>query len=182
MRPLASDSPTTPPDGRPEEDQPMWRQDFPIDWPQDQYISRRDFSKFMILTSLAFAAGQVYLVVRNAMRAAEGAPPVREIAAVDAVPIGGSVFFTYPDANNPCVLVRISDAAFVAYNQQCTHLMCPVEPQPEQNQLYCPCHHGVFDLTTGNPTAGPPPRPLTRIHLEFRNGHIYASGWEGGLA
>jgi hypothetical protein len=27
---------TLPPDGRPIEDQPAWRQDFPIDWPQDQ--------------------------------------------------------------------------------------------------------------------------------------------------
>ena len=38
---------------------PKWRRDFPIDSPQDQYVARRDFMKFMVLTSLAFAVGQV---------------------------------------------------------------------------------------------------------------------------
>ena len=40
-----------PPDGRPAEEQPAWRQDFPIDWPQDHYVERRDFVKFLTLTS-----------------------------------------------------------------------------------------------------------------------------------
>ena len=54
---------TIPPDGRPPEVQPAWRRDFPIDWPQDQYVARRDFSKFMVLTSLAFFVGQVWIGV-----------------------------------------------------------------------------------------------------------------------
>ncbi len=182
MSTTPSDSLSASPDGRPDDEQPMWHNDFPIDWPQDEYISRRDFSKFMILTSLAFAAGQVYLVVRNAVRSNAAAPSAREIAAVADVPVGGAVFFTYPNENNPCVLVRTGEDQFVAYNQQCTHLMCPVVPQVEQNQLYCPCHHGVFELATGNPIAGPPPRPLARITLAVRDGRIYATGEEGGLA
>ena len=48
---------TVPPDGRPLEAQPAWRQDFPIDWPQDAYVERRDFVKFLVLTSLAFTVG-----------------------------------------------------------------------------------------------------------------------------
>jgi hypothetical protein len=34
---------TIPPDGRPLEDQPKWRRDFPVDWPDDQYFTRREF-------------------------------------------------------------------------------------------------------------------------------------------
>ena len=34
---------TIPPDGRDAASQPAWRQDFPIDWPQDHYVERRDF-------------------------------------------------------------------------------------------------------------------------------------------
>ena len=49
---------TVAPDGRPMEQQPAWRTDFPIDWPQDHYVERRDFMKFMVLTSLAFTVGQ----------------------------------------------------------------------------------------------------------------------------
>ena len=56
---------TVAPDGRPEADQPRWRQDFPIDWPQDEYIARRDFTKFMVLTSFAFAVGQLWILAQN---------------------------------------------------------------------------------------------------------------------
>ena len=50
---------TTPPDGRPMEEQPRWRRDFPIDWPEDEYLSRREFIKFMLLTS----GGMVMFVI-----------------------------------------------------------------------------------------------------------------------
>jgi hypothetical protein len=52
---------TTPPDGRPLAEQPEWRRDFPIDTPQDNYVARRDFTKFLVLTSGAFAVGQVWI-------------------------------------------------------------------------------------------------------------------------
>ena len=48
------DSLSLPPDARPAEAQPQWRQDFPVDVPQDNYIARREFTKFLVLTSLAF--------------------------------------------------------------------------------------------------------------------------------
>ena len=47
---------TTAPDGSPADRQPAWREDFPIDWPQDQYVERRDFMKFLVLTSAALTA------------------------------------------------------------------------------------------------------------------------------
>lgn len=53
---------TMAPDGRPAAEQPRWRQDFPIDAAQDEYVARRDFTKFMVLTSLAFAVGQLWIV------------------------------------------------------------------------------------------------------------------------
>lgn len=46
------------PDGQPEHEQPKWRRDFPIDVEADEYGARRDFTKFMVLTSLAFVCGQ----------------------------------------------------------------------------------------------------------------------------
>src|SRR5688572_3696333 len=56
------DQVTLPPDGQPEAAQPRWRQDFPIDWPEDEYVSRRDFVKFMGLVSLSFVAGQFWIL------------------------------------------------------------------------------------------------------------------------
>lgn len=49
------------PDGRSADEQPAWRDDFPIDWPEDHYVARRDYTKFMVLTSLAFAVGQLWI-------------------------------------------------------------------------------------------------------------------------
>jgi Rieske Fe-S protein len=167
---------TLAPDLAPPESQPAWRQDFPVDWPQDVYVERRDFLKFMVLTSAAFAAGQLWIAVQNWYRRRRGLPPVLRIAALDAVPVGGSVGFTYPDAHEPCLLVRLTANEFVAFNQKCTHLSCAVIPRPDEGSFYCPCHEGRFDLTTGVPTAGPPKRPLTRVMLERRGTDIYAIG------
>src|SRR5690348_1962168 len=77
---------TLPPDGRPHEVQPAWRKDFPIDWPQDQYVARRDFAKFMVLTSLAFAVGQVWIGIQNFVRRRAGKPAIARIASLDEVP------------------------------------------------------------------------------------------------
>src|SRR4051812_48909627 len=53
------------PDFAPVEAQPAWRQDFPIDWPQDLYVERRAFLRFMVLTSAAFTAGQLWIAAQN---------------------------------------------------------------------------------------------------------------------
>jgi Rieske Fe-S protein len=173
---------TIPPDGRPEADQPRWRQDFPIDWPQDDYISRRDFTKFMVLTSLAFTVGQFWILIQNFLRRQRGELPVQEIASLQQFPAGGSLVFAYPEPHHPRILVRLDETSFVAYDQLCTHLSCPVIPQPEVGHLHCPCHEGLFDLRSGQPLAGPPRRSLPRVKLEIRGDKIYAIGVEEGLA
>src|SRR5690606_14567207 len=61
----AIEEPGPGPDGRPHDEQPEWRRDFPIDWPADEYVSRRDLVKFMGLTSAAFLAGQLWLVAKS---------------------------------------------------------------------------------------------------------------------
>lgn len=175
---------TIPPDGRPDADQPRWRQDFPIDWPQDDYVSRRDFTKFMALVSLAFAVGQVGLLLQNFLRRSRGELPVQEIAALSQIPVGSSMLFNYPESegHHPRLLVRLDDQTFVAYDQLCTHLSCPVIPLPEEGHLHCPCHEGLFDLRSGQPLAGPPRRPLPRVKLEIRGDKIFAAGVEEGFA
>jgi nitrite reductase/ring-hydroxylating ferredoxin subunit len=169
---------TIAPDGAPTESQPAWRQDFPIDWPRDLYVERRDFMKFMVLTSAAFTVGQMWIVLQNWYRKRLGEPPLQRIASVDDVAVGGAVSFMYPDEHEQCLLVRLTTSEFVAFNQKCTHLSCAVIPRPAEASFYCPCHEGRFDLKTGQPTAGPPRRPLTRVILDIRGRDIYAVGVE----
>lgn len=167
---------TVAPDFRPADAQPPWRQDFPIDWPQDQYVERRDFMKFLVLTSFAFTVGQAWIGVQNWRRRRRGLAPARRIATLDQIPVGGSLVFTYPEDHDICVLTRLGDMDLVAYSQKCTHLSCAVIPRPERGILLCPCHNGHFDLRSGQPVAGPPTRALPRILLDIRGREIYATG------
>jgi Rieske Fe-S protein len=169
---------TIAPDFAPAEAQPAWRQDFPIDWPQDLYVERRDFMKFMVLTSAAFTLGQFWIGAQNWYRRRSGRPSMQRIASLDDIAVGAAIGFTYPDEHNPCLLVRVTTSEFVAFGQKCTHLSCAVIPRLDEGSFYCPCHEGRFDLRTGSPTAGPPRRPLTRIVLERRGRDIYAVGVE----
>ena len=182
-RPLHdADQITRPPDGRPIDVQPAWRNDFPIDWPQDNYVERRDFMKFMVLTSLAFTVGQFWIAGQNWWRRRRGEFEIRRIAALSDVPVGSVRTFTYPTEHDPCVLIRPAADVLLAYNQKCTHLSCAVIPKVDEGVIRCPCHEGVFDMASGRPIAGPPRRPLARILLEVRGGEIYAAGMQGGLA
>jgi Rieske Fe-S protein len=174
---------TIPPDGRPLEQQPQWRQDFPIDWPQDHYVARRDFTKFMVLTSFAFVVGQFWILGQNFFRRRAGKPAIKRIALRSDVPVGSVLVFNYPHEHDNCILIRLSegdahDAGIVAYSQKCTHLTCAVIPDVERGVIHCPCHEGYFDLQTGVVLAGPPPRPLPRILLEMHGDVIYATGVE----
>jgi nitrite reductase/ring-hydroxylating ferredoxin subunit len=169
---------TVPPDRAAMEGQPKWRRDFPIDTPQDQYVARRDFTRFLVLTSMAFVVGQFWIATRNLWRKGRGRPPVRRIARLDELPVGGAVTFHYPSETDPALLIRADAETLLAYASQCTHLQCPVLPEVERERLHCPCHAGYFDLHSGRPTAGPPRRNLPRIALEVRDGAVYATDIE----
>ena len=169
---------TVPPDGRPLAEQPKWRRDFPIDWAQDEYVSRRELVKFIVLTSAALTVGQFWIVLKSRFGRRTAPPAGTQIATVDELSIGGARTFTYPEGSAPRLLVRTGAAAFVAYDQQCTHLLCPIVPAVAEGRLHCPCHNGWFDLQTGRPLAGPQRRALPRIMLEVRDGAVYATGVE----
>ena len=173
-----TDQLTIPPDGRPYDQQPVWRRDFAIDWPQDAFVERRDFVKFLVLTSLAFAVGQFWIATRNWFRRRSGQLEAVQIASLSDLPVGGVQTFTYPTDQDPCVLVRPASDVVIAYGQKCTHLSCAVLPDLKTSTIRCPCHNGVFDLASGRPLAGPPRRPLKRVRLEIRGGAVYATGVE----
>lgn len=167
---------TIAPDGRPKETQPLWRQDFPIDTAEDQYVARRDLAKFFALTSGAFAAGQGWIAAQHLLRARRPAPPRTRVASLSGVAVGSAVMFRYPGEHDPCLLLRPDAATLVAFSQACTHLSCAVVPNFAEGTLLCPCHHGFFDLRTGRNVSGPPPRPLPKIELEVVGDEVFAVG------
>ena len=173
---------TIPPDRRAMEEQPKWRQDFPIDTAQDTYVARREFTKFLGLTSLAFVVGQFWIALQNRWRRTRGVLPTVAVAKLDDIPVNSARVFHYPTPADPAILLRLGDDTLLAFGSQCTHLQCPVLPEIERGRFHCPCHAGYFDLRTGRPTAGPPRRPLPRIALKVENSTVYATGFEGSAS
>jgi nitrite reductase/ring-hydroxylating ferredoxin subunit len=174
------DDVTVAPDGAAAEQQPRWRQDFPIDWPADQYVARRDFGRFLVLTSAAFVAGQAWIAGQHLVRRNRPPLPRTRVGSLRDLAIGSATTFDYPSARDPCLLIRTGERTLVAYSQLCTHLSCAVVPRVSEGILHCPCHEGYFDLHTGRNIAGPPPRPLPRIAIELEGQEIYAVGVDEG--
>jgi nitrite reductase/ring-hydroxylating ferredoxin subunit len=170
---------SVPPDRAPAALQPRWRRDFPIDWDEDDYVSRRDLVKYVVLTSGAFVVGQAWIAYKSLFGRRAAPAHALPVASVNELPVGGAKTFAYPEGSTPRLLVRTGSNAFVAYDQQCTHLQCPVVPAVEQGKLHCPCHNGWFDLQSGDPIAGPPRRRLPRVNVEVHDGTVYATGVEG---
>jgi arsenite oxidase small subunit len=155
----------------------QWKQDFPIEWEKDHYVTRREMVKFLTL-------GSAFLVAANGVMAIAGrlARPQefqrKSVALASAVPVNSSVLFKYPTEADPCIMVRTKENEFVAYSQVCTHLSCAVVHKAEENTLFCPCHHGYFEIAEGRPIAGPPTRKLPRITLMQEGDVVFATGVE----
>ena len=159
-------------------DTPRWRQDFPILWDEDHYVSRRELAKFLTLGSGTIVAATVGVAAIGDRLRPSGRMERRRIEGAESVPRGGSLLFRYPTEEDPCILLRLEDGQLAAYSQVCTHLSCAVVHREGSSELYCPCHEGHFDCAGGRPTAGPPTRRLPRITLEHAADGIYATGVE----
>jgi Rieske Fe-S protein len=158
-------------------ERPRWREDFPVRWDEDNYMTRRELARFLTLGSGLLAGINVLIAFIGLTRRVPTAP-TRAIARVDDVPPGGSLMFRYPTAEDPCILVRDASGRFDAFSQVCTHLSCAVVHRPDEQALACPCHKGSFSSSDGRPLAGPPTRRLPRIVIEQRGGDLVATGIE----
>jgi nitrite reductase/ring-hydroxylating ferredoxin subunit len=154
-----------------------WREDFPINWEKDEYITRREMVKFLGLGSLLIAGANFLVAGIPHMAKAEQFPQMR-LGLASELAAGGSRLFNYPTKDDPCIAVRKHDGTLVAYSQVCTHLSCAVIHSEKDNALFCPCHNGFFTIDEGRPFAGPPTRPLPRIKLEQRGEEVFAVGVE----
>ncbi len=155
---------------------------------------RRLALKLAAYASVLVAVGQGWDLLYGYLTSVVGRvrlEPVR-VARVDELGPGQFVYFTLPvhpdmtPGDHQCMLIRLEpeEAAslgeeFVAYSAVCTHLGCIVQYKPDQDDIYCPCHAGIFDLS-GKNVSGPPPRPLPRVEIEVtEDGEVIALGWAG---
>ena len=104
---------------------------------------------------------------------------------VTDVAVGGLVT-VFPDGyveepSSQTVLIHVADqpvvtkpgredwspSGYLAFSKVCTHAGCPVGLyQQKTNQLLCPCHQSLFDVSRGAvPVFGPAPRSLPQLPL-----------------
>lgn len=76
--------------------------------------------------------------------------------------------------NSPGILIRLADGNYRAFSAVCTHLNCTVQYRKAENDIWCACHNGTYDLM-GRNVSGPPPRPLSEYQVHARGQEIVVS-------
>jgi len=155
---------------------PLWKDEFSVHTADERYVTRRQFSKFLVLTSLAMLVGQLWILVKSWFAGKQPVLPQLAVARKEEMAVGEVKLFTYPTPEDHCIMVRTAPDTYVAYSQKCTHLSCAVSYSKESNSLECPCHKGFFSVKDGSVLAGPPRRPLPTIQLEARGDQLLAIG------
>ncbi len=158
---------------------PLWKDEFSVYSADERYVGRRQFTKFLTLTSLGMFAGNLWILAKS-FYSNRISYPSRAVAQAGEIPVGGVKLFRYPDNQEQCILVRTAEDNYVAYSQKCTHLSCAVVYSKEHGRLECPCHEGYFSISDGSVLQGPPTRPLPRVLLERRGNDLIAIGMKTG--
>ena len=155
---------------------PLWSEEFSVYASEDAYVLRRQFTKFLVLTSFGMVAGNGWILLKAITAEERSEWPQAVIAQASQIEPGTVRFFTYPESTDPCILVRRTNGEFAAFSQKCTHLSCAVYYAPQKDRLECPCHEGYFSAANGRVLQGPPPRPLPQVILEQRGDDLVAVG------
>jgi Rieske Fe-S protein len=144
-------------------------------------ITRRTFCNRALLSSAAvMVAGSKVAGQKDQQQTPLAYPPTKIEKAEQVMP-GSFLYFDYPRANNPAVLIRTMDGQYLAYSRKCAHLGCSVDYDPAARCLTCPCHRGSYDSRSGYVMYGPPPKPLDQIILQMRaGGEVWAVGKRPG--
>jgi Rieske Fe-S protein len=123
-------------------------------------------------TILATLAVFVYPVVRFLKPRATTSSGAREVVAPYRVnelkpDAAGRWPAPFNFGGKPCLVIQTPDGDIRAFDAVCTHVDCTVEFRPEQADIFCNCHNGVYDLS-GHNVSGPPPRPLEEYQVTLR--------------
>ena len=90
----------------------------------------------------------------------------------ELTPNSGKIF---KFGSKPGILIMTPDGQYRAFSAVCTHLGCTVQYSSKEEQIWCACHNGKFDIT-GKVVGGPPPAPLEEYDVNITDsGEIWVS-------
>jgi len=138
----------------------------------DGCLDRREVLVRAGLVTMGVAAAGVLAACGGADTPSDVAPAASggALAQVADIPVGGAISAKDADGN-PLILVQPEEGTIVALSAVCTHQQCTVAP--DEDELVCPCHGSVYDLTGAN-VSGPAPSPLPEVDVHVSNGAVLA--------
>lgn len=160
----------------PNPEPPHWKQDFDVDWSVTDYVSRREFTRFLGLSSAGMAIGTTAAAVAGSLPKQPKPQVHKVLGRVDEFKNGLSRAFEYPTKGKYALVVRHDDGSFSAFGQKCPHLGCAVYYEKDSKKLECPCHEGFFNPHNGEVISGPPQRGLEKVIIEIAEGLVWAKG------
>src|SRR3982751_6448068 len=92
--------------------------EFAIETATEQYVTRRQFSKFLVLTSLGMFVGNLWILLKSWFRHAQ-IYSERTVATMNEIGVGEAKLFSYPEPADACILIRTAADQVVAYSQKC---------------------------------------------------------------
>ena len=137
-----------------------------------QVTGRRRFLQGLLGTGLlASLASFIYPLVRYVVPPESADLGNQEVVAAlanELKPNSGKIFRF---GTRPGLLIHTASGEYKALSATCTHLGCIVQFRPQQQDIWCACHNGVYD-TSGRNVSGPPPRPLGMLTVHVRGDQI----------
>ena len=117
----------------------------------------------------------IYRYLNTPVVRAASAAAITEVSLPDAAKLEPGTALGFMFGNRPALLIHHKDNQWCAFDAVCTHLGCTVRFEVNKDRIFCACHGGVYDATTGQPVAGPPPRALTKYEVEVKDDEVVVS-------
>lgn len=95
------------------------------------------------------------------------------VCKADDLPPGSGRNFKF--GHKPALVTHTEDGQLHAFIAICTHLGCTVQFNDEKELIWCACHGGAYDPSSGKNVQGPPPKPLAPLKVANVDGSIVVS-------
>ncbi len=106
----------------------------------------------------------------------EAPHPVVKVASMEELSPWKVIRFAYPSRGDKAVLISLPNGELRAYSLVCPHKGRYITWDANSRKLYCPAHKAFFNPKDGEKIEGPGRERLARIHLEIKDGEIFAVG------
>ena len=145
---------------------------------ENSQLTRRSFISIMLGGGLIVLLGQIlYPLIRYIIPPPIAEPTPTSVIAGNSstlLPNSGKIFRF---GSKPGIVLKTPDGQVRAFSAICTHLGCTVQYDSKDEQIWCPCHNGHYNLYGIN-ISGPPPSPLTPYKVILQGDNIIVTKGE----